>query len=621
MGKLGGTAVRSEIALVSTRTVAFSLGRFLIRKEFIHLFNNIMSTIEEKRHTLAHLLAASVRELYPGAQNAIGPAIENGFYQDFDLEGKTLSDEDLKKIEAKMLELLSSWTSFERREVSKEDALKEFSWNPYKSELIEEFSENGTQLTFYTVGGFIDLCRGGHAENPSKDIDPRSFKLERIAGAYWRGDEKNKMLTRIYGLAFDTKTELDAYLAQIEEAKKRDHKKLGPELDLFVFSDLVGPGLPLFTPKGTLVRNLLDEFVWELRKPRGYQKVEIPHITKKELYETSGHWDKFKDELFRITTREGHEFAMKPMNCPHHTQIYARKQWSYRELPQRYSNTTTCYRDEQTGELSGLSRVRAFWQDDAHVFCRMQDVKSEFLKVWDIIHTFYPTFGFELKVRLSTHDPEHMENYLGSMETWEKAVGMLREIVADKGIEAMDGKGEAAFYGPKLDFMAHDSIGRQWQVATIQLDMLQPERFNLTCINEKGEKERIVMIHAAIMGSLERFMSILIEHTAGAFPLWLAPVQVALLPIGESQHEYAKEVMAQLEEAGIRAQLFADDSLGKRIRQTKAEKIPCFIVVGDKEVADETLTVENNRNGDKATVSIADFIEPTLKRIKERANI
>lgn len=580
-----------------------------------------MSTIEEKRHTLAHLLAAAVRQLYPSAQNAIGPAVENGFYQDFDLGGTTLSNDDLAKIEAKMRELLPQWESFERREVSNDEALKEFSWNPYKSELIEEFSQNGAQLTFYTVGGFIDLCRGGHAEHPSKDIDAESFKLDRIAGAYWRGDEKNKMLTRIYGFAFDTKAELDAHLTQLEEAKKRDHKKLGPELDLFVFSDLVGPGLPLFTPKGTLVRNLLDEFVWELRKPRGYQKVEIPHITKKELYETSGHWDKFKDELFRIKTREGHEFAMKPMNCPHHTQIYARRQWSYRELPQRYSNTTTCYRDEQTGELSGLSRVRAFWQDDAHVFCRMQDVKTEFLKVWDIIHSFYPTFGFELKVRLSTHDPKNMENYLGSMETWEKAVGMLKEIIAEKGIEAMDGTGEAAFYGPKLDFMAHDSIGRQWQVATIQLDMLQPERFNLTCINEKGEKERIVMIHAAIMGSLERFMSILIEHTAGAFPLWLAPVQVAILPVGESQHAYAQDVLRQLDEAGIRAQLFADDSLGKRIRQTKAEKIPCFIVVGDKEVADKTVTVENNRNGDKATVPLAEFISATLERIKERANI
>lgn len=580
-----------------------------------------MSTIEEKRHTLAHLLAASVREIYPGAQNAIGPAVDNGFYQDFDLGSHKVTDADLEKIETVMRTKLSTWEAFERHEVSKDDALKEFSWNPYKSELIEEFSEDGKQLTFYTVGGFIDLCRGGHAEHPSADIAPDSFKLERVAGAYWRGDEKNKMLTRIYGLAFNTKNELDAYVAQMEEAKKRDHKKLGPELDLFVFSDLVGPGLPLFTPKGTLVRNLLDEFVWELRKPRGYHKVEIPHITKKELYETSGHWDKFKDELFRITTREGHEFAMKPMNCPHHTQIYARRQWSYRELPQRYANTTTCYRDEQTGELSGLSRVRAFWQDDAHVFCRMQDVKTEFLKVWDIIHSFYATFGFELKVRLSTHDPEHMENYLGSMETWDKAVGMLKEIIADKGIEAMDGVGEAAFYGPKLDFMAHDSIGRQWQVATIQLDMLQPERFDLTCINESGQKERIVMIHAAIMGSLERFLSILIEHTGGAFPLWLAPVQVSILPVGEAHQAYAQEIFDELARHGVRAEVLATDSLGKRIRETKVNKVPCFIVVGDKEVADKTVTVENNRNGDKQIVALAEFVEPMLERIKERANI
>ncbi|MCX6819718.1 MAG: threonine--tRNA ligase [Candidatus Adlerbacteria bacterium] len=580
-----------------------------------------MSTIEEKRHTLAHLLAAAVRELYSGAQNAIGPAVENGFYQDFDLGSHKATDEDLAKIEAKMREMLPNWHAFERREVSKDEALKEFGWNPYKCELINEFSDSETQLTFYTVGGFLDLCRGGHAENPAADIAPDSFKLERIAGAYWRGDEKNKMLTRIYGLAFDSKAELDAYLAQIEEAKKRDHKKLGPELDLFVFSDLVGPGLPLFTPKGTLVRNLLDEFVWELRKPRGYQKVEIPHITKKDLYEKSGHWDKFKDELFRITTREGHEFAMKPMNCPHHTQIYARKQWSYRELPQRYSNTTTCYRDEQSGELSGLSRVRAFWQDDAHVFCRLGDVKSEFLKVWDIIHAFYPTFGFELKVRLSTHDPEHMENYLGSIETWEKSVGMLKEIIADKGIEAMDGVGEAAFYGPKLDFMAHDSIGRQWQVATIQLDMLQPERFDLTCINEQGQKERIVMIHAAIMGSLERFMSILIEHTAGAFPLWLAPVQVSVLPVGEAHQAYAQEILNELESKGVRAEMLASDSLGKRIRETKMQKVPCFIVVGDKEVADKTVTVENNRAGDKQTVPLAEFITPMLEHIRTRANM
>jgi threonyl-tRNA synthetase len=311
-------------------------------------------------------------------------------------------------------------------EVGEKDARDRFAGNAYKLEIIDGIVAEGQPITLYTAGSFTDLCRGGHSEHPEHDIKKDSFMLSRIAGAYWRGDETKPMLTRLYGLAFDTKEELDAYLVQQEEAKARDHKKLGPELDLFVFSDLVGPGLPLFTPKGTLVRNLLDDFVQELRAPRGYEKVEIPHITKKALYETSGHWDKFKDELFRITTREGHEFAMKPMNCPHHTQIYARKQWSYRQLPQRYSNTTACYRDEQTGELSGLSRVRAFWQDDAHVFCRMSQVKEEALKVWDIIHSFYGAFGFDLTVRLSTHDPEHMENYLGSLENWETSVGWLR---------------------------------------------------------------------------------------------------------------------------------------------------------------------------------------------------
>jgi threonyl-tRNA synthetase len=579
-----------------------------------------MASLEDKRHTLAHLLAAAVLDLYPDAKRTIGPAIDNGFYFDFEFPTEKPTEEGLKKIEAKMRKLLPSWKSMERSELSPEEAKAEYPGNQYKHELIDQFSGEGQTLTFYKSGHYSDLCRGGHAENPAGEIAPDSYALDRIAGAYWRGDEKNAMLTRIYGLAFDTKEELDAYLAQREEAKKRDHKKLGRELDLFVFSDLVGAGLPLFTPKGTLVRNLLDDFVWELRKPRGYQKVEIPHITKKELYETSGHWDKFKDELFRITTREGHEFAMKPMNCPHHTQIYARKQWSYRELPQRYANTTTCYRDEQSGELSGLSRVRAFWQDDAHVFCRMQDVKTEFLKVWDIIHSFYPAFGFELKVRLSTHDPEHMEKYLGTPETWEKAVGMLKEIVSEKGIEAMDGKGEAAFYGPKLDFMAHDSLGRQWQVATIQLDMLQPERFDLTCINESGEKERIVMIHAAIMGSLERFLSILIEHTAGAFPLWLAPEQVRILPVSEKHNAYAEEVLMALEHAGIRATAdLASESLGKKIRIGKTEKIPYLLVVGDAEVAAKTVTVESRDKGKQDAIAIDVFVKSAQEEISSRA--
>ncbi|MEK7071584.1 MAG: threonine--tRNA ligase, partial [Patescibacteria group bacterium] len=455
------------------------------------------------RHSLAHLLAAAVLELYPGTRNTIGPAIDNGFYYDFEFKSP-ISDADLSKIEKKMREILKSWKEFTSEEKSEKEAKTHFEGNEYKIELIEEIEEKKEKITFYICGNFTDLCRGGHVENPAKEIAPDAFKLDRVAGAYWRGDEKNKMLTRIYGLAFETKEELDAYIKQREEAEKRDHKKLGKELDLFVFSELVGSGLPLWTPKGTILRNLLDDFVWELRKKRGYEKVEIPHITKKELYEKSGHWDKFKTELFRITTREGHEFAMKPMNCPHHIQIFDRKQWSYRELPQRYCNTTTCYRDEQTGELSGLSRVRSFTQDDAHVFCRMTQVKEEFLKVWDIVQDFYGAFGFDMRVRLSIHDSKQPEKYLGDKKKWEGAESILREIVTAKDVNWFEGLGEAAFYGPKLDFMAKDAIGREWQVATIQLDMNQPERFDLFCINEKGEQERIVMLHAAIMGSIDR---------------------------------------------------------------------------------------------------------------------
>lgn len=569
------------------------------------------------RHTLAHLLAASVRALYPGAQNAIGPAIDNGFYQDFELPSP-ISDADLPKIEAKMREILTTWTSSSHREVTIEEAKEEFSWNTYKTQLIEEFGVEGKTITFYTLGDFVDLCKGGHSEKPATDVLPDSFKLDRVAGAYWKNDENNKMLTRIYGLAFENKEALLAYEQMREEAQKRDHKKLGKELDLFTFSELVGPGLPLWTPKGTLMRNLLDEYVWELRKARGYERVEIPHITKKELYETSGHWNKFKDELFRITTREGHEFAMKPMNCPHHTQIYARKLWSYRELPQRYANSTTCYRDEQTGELSGLSRVRAFTQDDAHVFCRMSDVKEEFLKVWDVITTFYSSFGFDLKVRVSKHDPKTPEKYLGDKEVWEKAESILEGIAKEKKVETFEGIGEAAFYGPKLDFMAHDAIGRQWQVATIQLDMNMPERFDLSCVNEKGERERIVMIHAAIMGSIERFMSILIEHLGGNFPLWLSPVQVAIVPISEKQAEYAEGVYKTLKDSGVRVTLDdGNDSLGKRIRGAKTERIPYVIVIGDKEKDSNTLTIET-RTEKLEGVALEDFRQRIEKEIQER---
>jgi threonyl-tRNA synthetase len=430
------------------------------------------------------------------------------------------------------------------------------------------------------------------------------------------------MLTRIYGLAFETKEELDIYVKMLEEAEKRDHKKLGVALDLFVFSELVGPGLPLWTPKGTLLRDLLDDYVWSLRKPLGYEKVEIPHITKKELYEKSGHWEKFKNELFNIKTREGHTFAMKPMNCPHHTQIYARKQFSYRELPQRYANSTTCYRDEQTGELSGLSRVRAFTQDDAHVFCRFSQVKSELGAVWDkVVEPFYKSFGFNLKLRLSLRDPSAPEKYLGGAEKWQEAENILRELAKERKTEFFEGVGEAAFYGPKLDFLATDSIGRQWQVATIQLDMNQPERFDLTCVNEEGQKERIVMIHAAIMGSIDRFMSILIEHTGGNFPLWLSPTQVAVLPISDNQKSYAEKVRDELQSADDNLRIEIDgraESIGKKIREATLQKIPYQIIVGEKEVAANLVAVRTRSGEDLGQMSVEEFGKKLFEEIKNK---
>jgi threonyl-tRNA synthetase len=571
------------------------------------------------RHTLAHLLASSALEHYPNALLTLGPDVDNGFYYDIDFGPNKLTDEDLIKLEKTMKKNLPQWQNFSHKELSENEAREYFKDNIYKLELIDDIVSRGENITLYTCGEFSDLCRGGHTENPSKEIRIDSFQLDRIAGAYWRGDEKNKMLTRIYGLAFENKEELEKYLKRREEAKKRDHKKLGVELDLFSFSELVGSGLPLWTPKGTMVRHLLDNYVWEFRKMKEYQKVEIPHITKKELYEKSGHWEKFKDDLFRITTREGHEFAMKPMNCPHHTQIYTRKMWSYKDLPQRYANTTTCYRDEQTGELSGLSRVRAFAQDDAHVFCRMNDVEQEFLNIWEIVEGFYKSFNFELKVRISKHDPENFEKYLGDKNLWILAEKILTEITKNKNVLTYEGIGEAAFYGPKLDFMAYDAIGREWQVATIQLDMNMPERFDLTCVNEKGGKERIVMIHAAIMGSIERFMSILIEHTAGNLPLWLSPVQVIITPISEKQKEYANEVFQTLKDNNIRVENDdSNESLGKRIRNAKIQKIPYIIVIGDKEKESKTITVEIRNSSSEINQNENKLENITLEKFLEK---
>ncbi len=591
-------------------------------------------TLAHARHSLAHLLGAAVTELYPEALPTIGPAIDNGFYYDFDFSRPTdspisISEKDITTIEKKMRAILKDWTSFEHKKVTVEEARAHYAKNPYKLELIEEIVAKGEPITLYTAGAgtksaFTDLCRGGHCEHPDKELSALGWKLTHTAGAYWRGNEKNKMLVRIYGYAFENKEALDVYETMLVEAEKRDHKKLGRELDLFTFSELVGSGLPLWTPRGTMMRNLLDAYVWELRAKHGYEKVEIPHITKKELYETSGHWDKFKDELFKITTREGHLFAMKPMNCPHHTQIYARKKWSYRELPQRYANTTTCYRDEQSGELAGLSRVRAFAQDDAHVFCRNNQVKEELLRVWDIVHTFYATFGFKLHLRLSLHDPAHPENYLGDPARWQNAEETLREIARDKKVEYVEGVGEAAFYGPKLDFMAKNSFGKELQIATIQLDMNMPERFGLECTNEEGVSERIVMIHAAIMGSIERFFSVLIEHYSGNFPLWLAPEQVVIIPVGagenaDKHHKEAALLYENLRAQGIRAKVdLSDAGFGKKIRQAKTSRAPYFVIIGDKDIEAHKVTLESRDHGQIGQVSVEELSARLVKEAAEK---
>lgn len=535
------------------------------------------------RHSLAHLLAAAVLELYPDAKRTIGPAIDDGFYYDFSFS-TPLSEEDLPKIEKRMKELLPSWTKFDRKEMTVDEARGMFADNKYKVELINEFAGDGATLTLYTSGNYSDLCRGGHADDLSK-IDPECFTLSKLAGAYWRGDEHNDQLTRIYGIAFETKVEKESYLAMLEEAKKRDHRKLGVELDLFAFSPLVGPGLPLFTPRGTILREQLVAFVWALMKPYGYTKVTIPHMAKSDLYKTSGHWDKFADDIFHVSSKKTDDaFVLKPMNCPHHTQIFASRGRSYRDLPLRYSEVTTVYRDENTGQLQGLSRVRSITQDDAHVFCRLDQVKDEARAIANIITKFYEAFQMPLKARLSVNDPEKPEAYLGGAEVWEKAVGTLKELLGDMNQEYFLGVGEAAFYGPKIDFIATDAIGREWQLATIQLDFNLPERFQLEYVDSNNEKQRPVMIHRAILGSLERFIGVMIEHFAGAFPMWLAPEQVRIVTVSDEFRDTAIAMKSQLDAVGIRTML--DDSaekVGKKIRDAAMNKVPWTIVVGAKE--------------------------------------
>ncbi|MDE1875030.1 MAG: threonine--tRNA ligase [Patescibacteria group bacterium] len=586
------------------------------------------SSIEQIRHSFAHLLAAAIGELYPGAKNTIGPAIENGFYYDFEFpagkDGKSAapSDKDFVAIEKAMRKILADWqkksVKFEETVASPAEAKKRFADNPYKLELIDDIIKKGEEVTLYQSGDFIDLCRGGHAD--VADMKADAFKIDRVAGAYWRGDEKNTMLTRIYGLAFSSKAELEAYEKQIEEAKKRDHKKLGRELGLFVFSDLVGAGLPLWTPKGTMIRNLLDEYVWSMRREHGYERVTIPHITKKALYETSGHWKKYADDLFKIKSREGHEYALKPMNCPHHTQIFASEPRSYRDMPQRYCETTAVYRDEQSGELSGLSRVLGFSQDDAHVFCRENQLEQEIFIIWDIIDRFYKTFGFDdIQVRFSRHDPTQIEKYLGTEDVWKKAESAIRSLLEKRGVAAIDGLGEAAFYGPKIDFIARDSLGRTLQVATIQLDFNMPERFGLECTNEKGLKEQIVMIHCAIMGSIERFMATLLEHTGGNLPLWLAPIQVKIAPVRESNHERARELGTLLAQAGLRVDADTSDTgFGKKVREAKDQKIPYTIVIGDKDMEKGVVTLESRDRGKIGEMKAEDVVDMLVKEVEDK---
>ncbi|NOS67007.1 MAG: threonine--tRNA ligase [Candidatus Peribacteraceae bacterium] len=588
----------------------------------------VVDDLYKLRHSLAHVLAQAVLKLWPETKITIGPPIEYGCYYDF-LFAKPISDDDLPAIEKEMKKIIQQGQTFRCDELNAADA-KKF-WKDreqnFKVELIEDLEKNDgvTTVTNYANLGpkgeetFVDLCRGGHVEN-LKEIPADGFKIMTLAGAYWRGDEKREQLTRIYVAAFPSKAELEEYLRILEEAKKRDHRKLGKELDLFTFSELVGPGLPLWTPRGTLLRDLLNDFVWELRRAKGYQRVTIPHITKKELYETSGHWAKFKDDLFRIGTRDGHEFAMKPMNCPHHTQIFASRQRSYRDMPERYAETTMVYRDEQTGELHGLSRVRCITQDDAHVFCRPQQAKDEILKIWEIVDRFYETVGFgKLRVRLSLHNPDEFEKYLGTPDMWKKAESELRGIAVDRKADFFEAPGEAAFYGPKVDFIAKDAIGREWQVATIQLDINMPERFDLFCIDEKGNHERCVMIHAAIMGAIERFLSIYIEHMAGLFPLWVAPVQVGLIPVAGAHEKYALELQETLKKHGIRTQFFGhEDSLGKRIREGETWKIPYLLVMGDKEVEAKSVTVRNVKTKKQVTVSVEEFVKSVVKDVEMR---
>lgn len=582
--------------------------------------------VMKMRHTLSHVLAAALVEMYPGVQFGVGPATATGFYYDIDLsevkdaEGNVMkiTDADLPKIQKKMYSIINKKLELTYSEKSREEALAWTKENhqKYKVELIEDLPESEI-ISFYQLGDFTDLCKGPHVENTGK---VGAFKLIKVAGAYWRGDEKREMLTRIYGVAFETEEELKEYLQRLEEAKARDHRKLGKELDLFSFSELVGAGLPLFSPRGTVLRDVLTNYSLSLRAKHGFERVWTPHITKLDLYKASGHYAKFGAELFLVHSQvNGEEFALKPMNCPHHAQIFASRPRTYKEMPVRYMESTTDYRDEKSGELGGLSRVRSLTQDDTHVFCRKEQIKAEIQNLVGIVRELYTVVGMsKLRARLSYRNDE--DKYLGDKSLWEMAQAQIKEAAIENGLDYFEMEGEAAFYGPKIDFMAEDAIGREHQVATIQLDFVQPERFGLTFVNENGEKEQPVMIHHATLGSIERFMSVFIEHTSGWFPFWCAPEQVRILTVNDQVLDYIEKIKQILSEVTLETPLkhndlrftadVSDESLGKKIKRAVSMKTPVLLIVGERDKENGTVSVrEKDAEKTVALMELAEYLQ------------
>lgn len=561
-------------------------------------------------HSSAHLMAEALELLYPGIKFGIGPDIENGFYYDIDFGSYEFTKDDLKNVENKIIELAKQRQTFKRTEVGKSEALEYFTkkGDEYKLELIQDLNDG--EITFYQTGDFIDLCRGPHLPD-TRHIG--AVKLLNIAGAYWRGDENRKMMTRIYGITFPKKSDLTEYLNMLEEAKKRDHRKLGTELELFMFSEKVGGGLPIWLPKGTLLRKKLEEFLVKEQEKAGYQQVITPHLGKKELYVTSGHYEKYGKDSFQpiLTPREGEEFLLKPMNCPHHCEIFKNKPHSYKELPIRIAEFGTVYRYEQSGELHGLTRVRGFTQDDAHIFCTSDQLKDEFLGVLDLTKKVLDKLGFhKYTAQISLRDPENKEKYIGSDENWAKAEQAIIDATKEVGLDTITAYGEAAFYGPKLDFMIKDAIGRSWQLGTIQVDYNLPERFELEYIGSDNQKSRPVMIHRAPFGSMERFVGVLIEHTEGRFPLWLTPEQFRILPVSDQYNDYAIHVQDKLIANGLRGSIDSrTESIGRKIRDTELKKIPYMLIVGEKELESKSVSVRKQGEGDKGTMSVIDFTE------------